>query len=105
MIEYLPDDIIRNIALHLKFIDLLNFSASNKNIYLIFDEYFYYDLAIKYYTKDFWIKASLRPIKRSIPLKTMKKELLRIDHFQNIINKYEKRIWNVKDFYNYWSTD
>jgi hypothetical protein len=103
--DYLPYDIIRKIAINLDFNNILIFSSINKYIYTILDEYFYYDLAIKYYTKDFWIKAAQRPIERSFPLKTMKEELLRIQYFQNIIKKYEKRLWELDDFYNYWSAD
>lgn len=96
-------DIIRNIAINLEFKEVLNFTLSNKHIYNSLDNLFFKHLAIKYYTRDFWVKAKKRPINFSRPLENMKLELIRIDNFQNHLEHYNFRRWNLDDFYKYWN--
>lgn len=101
----LNDDILREIAFKLNFETILNFSLANKKTYIVFDDIFYKNLAFELWSHIFWIKASLRPIKKSKPLKDMKKELIRIEFFQKHLDSLNKKRWTKKDFYNYWKSD
>jgi hypothetical protein len=101
----LNDDILREIAFKLNFETILNFSLANKKTYIVFDEIFYNDLAYNLYSRIFWIKASLRPIKKSKPLKNMKQELIRVELFQKHLDNLNGMRWTKKDFYNYWKFD
>ena len=98
-------DVLREIAFKLNFETILNLSSTNKKIYIIFDDIFYKNLAIILYSRIFWIKASLRPIKKSKPFKDMKKELIRIEFFQKHLDNLNMKRWTKKDFYNYWKFD
>ena len=98
-------DVLREIAFKLNFETILNLSSTNKKIYIIFDDIFYKNLAIILYSQIFWIKASLRPIKKSKPFKDMKKELIRIEFFQKHLDNLNIKRWTKKDFYNYWKFD
>ena len=81
-------DIIRDIAINLDFKEVLNLTLVNKHIYNSLDNLFFKNLAISYYTREFWIKAKKRPINYSRPLDNMKLELIRIDNFQNHLEHY-----------------
>tara|TARA_B100000965_G_scaffold139764_1_gene116348 strand:- start:1185 stop:1511 length:327 start_codon:yes stop_codon:yes gene_type:complete len=98
----LNSDMIRHIGLHLDFQDLLNFSIINADTYKIFDDQFYRQYAIQLYSKEFWDKALSRPKKYSRPLSSMKKELIRIEEFQNGILLIDGKKFSNQDFYNLW---
>ena len=95
-------DIIITIAQNLNLQDILNFSIINREILNIFDENFFFNLAIKYYSHDFWHKASKRPKHISCPLNSMKLELIRIENFQNILISFRLPRWRELEFYKYW---
>lgn len=95
-------DIKRYICEFLNFDDILNFSISCKENYMLFDDKFYENLAYKYYGKCFWVKASYRNQNLSKPLKNFKLELIRIENFQKSLDKLNLSRWTKKDFYNYW---
>lgn len=99
------DDIIRYIAYKLDFYSILNFSIINKNNYNSLDNNFYHNLAYIYYTKEFWDRAKKRPIHYSLPLKSVKKELIRIENFQKSLDELNNTRWTEKDFYDYWNNN
>ncbi len=100
----LNQDIIYLISHFLNFYNILNLSIVNKYTYIIFDNNYYKELSIKYYTKKFWELAKCRPIKLSKPLKSYKKEIMSIENFQNTLHFYNFRRWNNNDFYSYWNS-
>jgi|TARA_A100001015_G_C14961675_1_gene701179 hypothetical protein len=104
MLFNLSEDSIRYIALFLKIYDIVNFSLINKITYKAIDKIFYDNLALKIYGKQFWIDAYNRPQIISKPSKSLKEELIKIEIFQNKLEKKNKR-WSNKDFYNYWKQD
>ena len=82
--------------------DIIHMSMTCKYFYNIFDDNFFKNLDNLYYSKMFWILAKQRPILLSHPLKSMKDELIRIENFQNKLEKNNNNRWTNKDFYNYW---
>ena len=98
----LSQELIRIIANNLKFKEILKYSITNKFLYSTIDNNFYRKLAIKYFSKDFWNKAYKRPVYYSKPLKNVKMELIRIENFQMTLEKFQKKRWTQKDFYDYW---
>ncbi len=52
--------------------------------------------------EEFWNKAKLRPRRYSNPLNGWKKELVRIEKFQNAIVDFTGKRWENKDFYKFW---
>lgn len=96
-------DIIYIISYLLNFNDILNLSIINKYYFSLFDDKYYKDLSIIYYSEKFWKLASKRPIKFSKPLESFKKEILRIENFQRKLDNLNYKRWTNKDFYNYWS--
>ena len=85
--------------------DILNFCNTSYLINNTLNESFFNQYSILIFSKEFWQKAIQRPIYRSLPLKTMKKELLRIHNFQNKLKYHKQKPWEMKDFYNYWKND
>tara|TARA_B100000902_G_C26885264_1_gene704605 strand:+ start:337 stop:672 length:336 start_codon:yes stop_codon:yes gene_type:complete len=96
------NDILIYIAYKLKLKDVLHFSCVNKEIYKLFDNIFYKNLAYIYYGKHFWLLAEKRPQHLSLPLGNMKYELMRIAKFQNKLERNKINLWSTKDFYDYW---
>ena len=96
-------DIIYIISYYLNFYQILNFSIINKYFNEIFNEQYFKNLSIIYYTEEFWILAKRRPIKLSKPLKNFKKEIIRIENFQRTLDNLNYNRWTNKDFYNYWN--
>lgn len=103
MIFLINDDLILYITNFINFNDILNLSITHKYLFLLFDENFYKKLAIKYFSKNFWKLAKLRPPKKSLPLKNFKQELIRIENFQKKLDSLNVNRWCKKDFYNYWA--
>lgn len=101
-ILYLNIDCLFIITNFLNFNNILNFSISSKFIYQLFDDLFYKNLAINYFSNNFWKIAKLRPKKTSFPLNNYKKELIRIENFQKQLDILNIDRWCKKDFYNYW---
>jgi len=99
----LPQDVIRKIAKNLELNSVLGFACTSKYFNNTLDNIFYKNMAIKYYSNEFWIKANKRPVKLSKPLKNMKYELIRINNFQNKLEKNEMKKWELIDFYSYWN--
>ncbi len=95
-------DIFISIAKNLTFNDILNFSIVNREIFNVLDDNFYLNLAIDYYSLEFWRRASRRPKHISNPLNSMKLELIRIENFQNILVFYKIHRWREIDFYKHW---
>ena len=101
-IELLSYDEIYNISNFLNFNDILNFSIISKCFFYLFDNIFYINYANKIFGKEFWKLARSRPKKLSNPLNNMKSELLRIENFQNFLDKLYIKRWKNEDFYLYW---
>ena len=102
MISKLNQDVLQNLAYYLDLFSILNLSLVDKTINLYLDDIFYKSYAIYVFGDIFWIKASMRPIVESKPLKTYKAELIRIETFQNVLDRLNYNRWTQKDFYNYW---
>ena len=100
----LNNDIIRYISSYLDLTDIINFSNTCKYIYNTLDNKFYEEIAISLYSEEFWIKAKMRSKKKSKPLGSIKKELLRLDHFQKIVELHFSYKFTITDFYDCWRT-
>lgn len=103
--NFLPDDIIYNIIFMLDFDSIIKFAEINKEINTLLDNIFFNNLAVKYYSDEFWMKATLRPKHISKPLKSMKLELMRIEKFQDFLEKLENKRWTNEKFYNLWDNE
>lgn len=103
MIFIINDDSILYITKFINFNDILNLSITCKYLFLLFDEIFYKNLAIKYFSNEFWKLAKLRPPYKSLPLENFKQELIRIENFQTKLDFLNVNRWCQKDFYNYWA--
>ena len=101
---FLPDDIIYNIINLCDFNSIIKLTRINKQVNALLDNIYFHNLAVHYYSEEFWKRAALRPKFFSKPLKTMKQELLRIEKFQNLVKKLdlEKERWSNNRFYNLW---
>ena len=101
---FLPDDIIYNIINMCDFNSIIKLTRINKQVNALLDNIYFNNLAVHYYSEEFWKRAALRPIFFSKPLKTMKQELLRVEKFQNLVKKLdlEKERWSNNRFYNLW---
>ena len=100
----LNDDLIRKIGYYLNFKNILSFSIVNKEVYELFDDNFYKNMAIKLYGKEFWKKTLSHPLYNCIPLKFYKNELKNIQLFQYKLYNLEIKRWGPSDFYNYYKT-
>lgn len=105
MFTNLNQDIIRNLAYYLDLLSILNLSQVDKINYHSLDEIFYRSYAIYIFGQEFWIRAMMRPIEKSRPLLTVKRELIRIELFQKILDGLNNNRWTQKDFYDYWKYD
>lgn len=104
MLTQLNDDIIMHITTYLSFNDIINITNICKMYYYnIFTDDYFYNLAVSYYSENFWKISSMRSEELSKPLKNYKLELLRIEKFQKTIVKYNSKRWNNNDFYSYWN--
>ena len=92
----LEDDVIYKITDYLNFNNIIYLSMTNKELYYLFDDLFFTNLAIKMYTDEFLDKASHRPIFSSLPLKSMKHELIRIENFQKLLDNLNFDRWTNK---------
>ena len=98
-------DIIRHIAFLLDIKSLMQYRSINKYVYEVLDNTFFENIAINNFGYEFWIKAKLRPPNKSRPLNCIKKELIRIEIFQELLENYQQRRWLNNDFYNFWNND
>ena len=105
MFTNLNQDIIRNLAYYLDLLSILNLSQVDRINYYSLDELFYRCYAVFIYGEEFWIRATMRPIEKSRPLLTAKRELIRIELFQKMLDALNNNRWTQKDFYNYWKYD
>ena len=101
MYKNLNQDIIRNLAYYLDLLSILNLSQVNKINYYSLDELFYRCYAVFIYGEEFWNRAMMRPIQKSQPFITIKRELIRIELFQKMLDSLNINRWTNKDFYNY----
>jgi len=65
------------------------------------DAYWEY-VAQECYGNVFWTRAKQRPSMASRPLQSWKKELLRIEIFQQKVSEFGSPRWKVEDFYIFW---
>ena len=59
-------------------------------------------IAYEEYGDVFWTRAKQRPSMASRPLQSWKKELLRIENFQQRLSYFGSPLWKVEDFYFFW---
>lgn len=105
MNNILCNDLHYHITTFLDFNNIINYSSINKNFnIIIFNDSFFYDLAIKYYSYHFWETAKIRSTVFSKPLNSYKRELIRLEYFQCYLEKYNLKRWTMHDFYCYWNT-
>lgn len=105
MLENLNNDMLQYIGNFLDLQSLGNLISINNKIKNILDEQWFENYGIEKYGKEFWIKAKLRPIKKSKPLNSMFKELKRIEIFQYKLERYNFKQWIKEDFYEYWKKE
>lgn len=104
MLTLLTDDIVILITSFLSFNDIINITNICKMYYYnIFTDNYFYNLAVSYYSEDFWKISGMRSEELSKPLKNYKQELLRIEKFQESLVKYNSKRWRNDDFYSYWN--
>lgn len=104
MLTLLIDDITMYITTFLSFNDIINITSTCKMYYYnIFTDDYFYNLAVSYYSENFWKISNMRSKDLSKPLKNYKLELLRIEKFQQMIVKYNAKRWTINDFYSYWN--
>jgi len=97
-------DLFTCITKYMNFKDILNLSIVSQYFYNnILDDIFFYNLAVYYYSSDFWKSANSRSPTFSKPLKNYKLELIRIENFQDHLEKYNIRRWSTYNFYLYWN--
>ena len=99
------EDLIRNVSFFLNLCDILELIKVSKFFNICFDNIFFCNLAFKMYGKQFWIDAFNRPYYISQPLNNLKEELIRIEKFQESLEKVSMMRWTKRDFYNYWKYD
>ena len=83
----LDTDTIYYISFYLKFEDILIFSIICKELYYIFDDLYYKNLATKLYGRYFWFKDLYINPDISNKYKLFKSEIIRIENFKKKINK------------------
>ena len=70
MLTQLNNDIIIYITTHLSFYDIINITNICKEYYYnIFTDDYFYNLAVSYYSENFWKIANMRSKELSKPLK------------------------------------
>ena len=69
---------------------------------IVNDDLFAGKRAIDMYGKEFWVRASARPVHSSQPMKRVIDELLRIEKFQENVQKLHDRRFQAVDFYKMW---
>ena len=104
MLYILNNDIIEYISYYLNIIDINNLKKSNKELKNVFNNNYFINRAYELYSKTFWKKAQNRSPHLSKPLNTIEHELLRIEKFNNTINKFNLKKWKEQDFFKYWDT-
>ena len=103
VINLLCTDIIQHICFQLDIEVLEQIRQVSKQFYLILNDKFYKMFAKKVWGEEFWKKAMKRPIKFSKPLKTWREELIRLELFQRMVEKNEKKRWRPHQFYVVWA--
>lgn len=96
-------DIIIHITTFLSLNDIISITNTSKIYYNIFNNDYFYNLSVNYYSYNFWKIASSRSSEFSKPLKNYKHELLRIEKFQESLEKYNSKRWTMHDFYSFWN--
>lgn len=105
MITILPYDIILYICYYFNSVkDVNKLIILNKELNTVGNELFYLDWGRNLYSKEFWDRANKRSISTNFPYLGMKRELLRIENFQNTLIKKNLEKWNKEDFYKYWNS-
>ena len=102
MLNLLDNDTILYLTSFLSFNSIIIFSNTTKIYNNLFDDKYFNNLAIHYYSEEFWKAAINRTVELSKPLRSYKLELLRLEEFQNRLEKYISRRWTISDFYFYW---
>jgi hypothetical protein len=72
---------------------------------LVNEDQFSYNLAIKLYGYEFWLKAWNRPPHISKPLDTWIDEVCRIEKFQKMIKNIEGKRYTNQQFYTIWEVE
>lgn len=98
-------DILQHICSKLDLKSLDNMREVSKDIFSILDDQFYKQIADDLWGKEFWEKAMQRSASLSQPLQTWRQELIRLELFQRMIEKHEKKRWNKEQFYTVWSRE
>jgi hypothetical protein len=105
MFNILCEDLLLLLLLNLTNInDIINFSATNNSIYQLINNNIYIEWGKQMYSTEFWIRANKRTITISKPCINMKMELLRLQCFTDLQNKYGHEKWTKEDYYKYWTT-
>lgn len=103
MINLFCNDIIQHICFQLDLESLDHLRQVSKHFCFILNDKFYFVFANKLWGKEFWKKAMKRPVHVSKPLKTWREELIRLEMFQRMVEKNEKKRWQPHQFYVVWA--
>ena len=104
MLARFPLDIVVYITNYLDNIsDLFILISTNYDLYKMIDDSYFNLWAVKHFGEKFWNLANKRTKSISLPLQSMKLELIRIGKFQIMLKNNNIR-WSNQDYYNYWQT-
>jgi len=104
MLDRFPLDIVIYITNYLDNIsDLFILISTNYDLYKMIDDSYFNLWAVEHFGKKFWNLANKRTKSISLPLQSMKLELIRIGKFQIMLKNNNIR-WTNQDYYNYWQT-
>ena len=104
MLDRFPLDIIIYMTNYLDNIsDLFILTTINCDLYNLIDDSYFKLWAFKHFGQNFWNLANKRSRSISLPLETMKLELIRIGKFQAMLKNNNIK-WSNHDYYNYWQT-
>lgn len=95
-------DIIMNVCSHMNVKDAIHILATNKSLNAYDTNEVFQIIAISQFSSEFWTRASMRSQE---PCSTIKKELLRIERFQQKIEELEGKRWSEVDFFTMWEQE
>ena len=100
-----PFDIFLVVCGFLSFENILKLCQISREINETLNDSFFKALAFLMYSKEFWVQASMRPIRFSRPLCTWKKEMRRLEYFQETLLRSGGKRWCFADFKMFWELE
>ena len=95
-------DLIYNLLNYLNLKQTLNLNEICKDLNNIINEDYFKLYAMNMFSHEFWVEAGKNNPIIIIPLNSWKKEIIRINNFNNRVEKINGIIWSEDDYYKYW---